>query len=284
MEGLQSIVVGLDFSECSRVALRHARRIASWAEATVRAVHVVAATADEMGEAAQEYRSGLLADARKQWRVWTEEMPEASEVELDICVASRLAGIRQTLQRYQADLLIIGAHGEGSPNVGLGTLASACIRSVPTDVLVVRATHPHPFRIVVVGIDFSDTSQRALVAAARVADGERASLHAVHVEPPLVDTYAHLRSDLAPGLESFVRATTSRHPELEVSSRIFLHTGHRSGVLAYAEQVHADLVVVGTKGHTNLHDVVLGSTAEKVLRDSVCAVWAVKPQADATSP
>jgi len=39
-------------------------------------------------------------------------------------------------------------------------------------------------------------------------------------------------------------------------------------------------VVVGTRGRTNLRDFVLGSTAEKVLRDSRIAVWACKPAED----
>ena len=277
MERLESIVVGLDFSECSRVALIQALRVAGWSGATARAVHVVAATADEMGETAREYRSGLVEDAKKQWRALVEDMPDARGIEFDVGVASRLAGIRQALERHQADLLVIGAYGEGKANVGLGTLASACIRSVATDVMVVRESGRRRFETIVVVIDFSDASRYALEAAALVATGERARLHAVHVEPSRVETFAHLRSDLAPRLELFVQATTSTYPELEVSSRIFLHTGHRSGVLEFADQVHADLVVVGTRGHTNLRDVALGSTAEKVLRDSVCAVWAAKP-------
>jgi nucleotide-binding universal stress UspA family protein len=44
--------------------------------------------------------------------------------------------------------------------------------------------------------------------------------------------------------------------------------------------VGADLIAIGTRGRTNLRDVVLGSTAEKLLRDSPCAVWASKPRED----
>lgn len=42
-------------------------------------------------------------------------------------------------------------------------------------------------------------------------------------------------------------------------------------------QLHADLIVLGTKGKTNLKYVLLGSTAERLLRDVPCSVLAIKP-------
>lgn len=53
--------------------------------------------------------------------------------------------------------------------------------------------------------------------------------------------------------------------------------GHRSGIVDHAQEVRADLIVLGTRGRTNLRDVVQGTTAEKVLRESSCWVLAVKP-------
>lgn len=46
MSGLKSIVVGIDFSDCSRAALQHALRIAGWSGVNVHAVHVVDVPAD----------------------------------------------------------------------------------------------------------------------------------------------------------------------------------------------------------------------------------------------
>ncbi|MBM4361664.1 MAG: universal stress protein, partial [Deltaproteobacteria bacterium] len=39
----------------------------------------------------------------------------------------------------------------------------------------------------------------------------------------------------------------------------------------------ADLVVLGTRGRTNLRDLFLGSTAERVVRECPCSVLAVPP-------
>jgi len=283
MKGLASIVVGLDFSECSRVALGHAQRVASWAGAQVHPVHVVDAPIDEVREDAaltamqRGIREGLVEDARKRWDAFVEGSPGASDLGLDVCVAHRLVGIRQQLEYHKADLLVLGAFGDERPSVGMGTLASACVRNVPTDVLIVRDSYRDPFRTVVVGIDFSVTCQRALEAASLIAHGEGAKLYAAHVVPARAETFARLRNELGPNLDAFVNETTCKYPGLEVHAKVFPYSGYRSGVLEFAALVNADLVAVGTRGRSNLRDVVLGSTAEKILRDSVCAVLAAKP-------
>ena len=284
MEGLESIVVGLDFSDCSRAALAHAQRVASWAGAQVHPVHVVDTLIDEIREDAaldemqRGIHVGLIEDARKRWDSFIEGIPEASRLQLEVSVAHRLVGIRHQLDRHSADLLILGAYGDERPSVGMGTLASACVRSVQTDVLIVRDTYRDSFHTVVAGIDFSSTSRRALEMAALIAHGEGAKLYAAHIVPDHAETYARLRTGLGPELDAFVNETRCKYPGLEMHAKVFPYSGYRSGVLEFAALVNADLVAVGTRGRSNLRDVVLGSTAEKILRDSVCAVLAVKPR------
>ena len=284
MTGLKSIVVGIDFSECSRVALGHAQRIASWSNAALHAVHVVDTYVDASGGESQitglqqEIRAGLVDDARNRWKAFARAVPDAGLLPLDIGIGSRLGGIREQLAAHEADLLVLGAVGATRPHVGLGTLASGCIRAVSTDVLLVRDDHRAPFRSVVVGIDFSANCRPALEAAAMVAHHDGAILHAVHVAPDNLETYAHLRHELGPRLRAFVMAITGRYPGLDARSEVYPYSGYRSGILEFAALVNADIVAVGTKGHSALRDVVLGSTAEKVLRDSTVAVWAAKPR------
>lgn len=283
MTGLGSIVVGIDFSECSRVALEHARRIAAWSGATVHPVHVIDTYADPLGGEAhagslrQEILAGLGDEARSRWEEFACAASGDVASALDVCVGSRLARIHEKLVQHDADLLVLGAIGATRPHVGLGTLASGCIRHAPSDVLLIRGDHTAPFRSVVVGIDFSKNCRPALEAAALVAHNEGARLHAVHVAPDNLDTYGRLRHDLGPQLRAFVTAVTGRYASLNVASEVYPHSGYRSGILEYAARAQADLVVVGTRGHSPLRDLVLGSTAEKVLRDSPVSVWAARP-------
>ena len=285
MSAPSSILVGIDFSECSRSALSHALRIGRAWGAAVTAVHVVETPGpltsgkSMPGVAPREQLHPLVADAEARWATTVATLTGAGGVPFEVLTGSRLAAIRHALEQHSAGLLVLGAYGETRPNVGLGTLASGCIRGVATDVLVVRDTFTGPFRTVVAGVDFSTTSRRALEAAAEVAGADGARLFAVHVVPApdgSTTTQARLAAEHGPALEAFV--AESRLPVgLEVRREIFPYAGRRSGLLEFGAVVNADLVAIGTRGRTNLRDVVLGSTAEKLLRDSVCAVWAAKP-------
>jgi nucleotide-binding universal stress UspA family protein len=251
-------------------------------------VHVVdapdplAAGDPGLGSARQEVLRQLAMDAEARWAATVAAVPGALRLPFEVISGDRLAAMRRALEQHAANLLVLGAHGETRPNVGLGTLASGCIRGVAADVLVVRDTFSGPFRTAVAGVDFSATSRRALEAAARVAEADGAGLYAVHVVAAADGSSAtqqRLAAEHGPALERFV-AESRLPPGLEVRREVFPYPGRRSGLLEFGAVVGADLVAIGTRGRTNLRDVVLGSTAEKLLRDSPCAVWAAKPRED----
>ena len=52
---------------------------------------------------------------------------------------------------------------------------------------------------------------------------------------------------------------------------------HGHGIAEYARRVHADLLVLGTKGRSNLAYVLLGSTVERLLREIPCSTLVVRP-------
>lgn len=298
---ISSIVVGTDMSPCSASALRQAMRIAAWSGASLHVVHVIdTVVVIELERALSELqrgiREGLLREAREAWTRFARTVPAAAGLPLEISINNRVAGILARAREDKADLLVMGAYGDRSPDVGIGTVATACVRQSPADVLLVRDIAERqagaPFSRIVVGVDFSDTSLFAVHRAAMFARRDGAHLTLLHVAQPPWTVVAYgegavlvpleSQRDYMDGLErrvnEFCESALAHHPGVATKTVVREDGGHRFGLAQYAHEVKADLVVLGTRGRTNLHDVLLGSTAERVLAETRCSVLAVKPE------
>ncbi|MBI1303504.1 MAG: hypothetical protein GC172_06915 [Phycisphaera sp.] len=292
----KSIVAGTDFTPCSAVALSQAMRIASWSGATLSVAHVIDTTVViELEAVLSEFQKSVranLADAAKSaWNDFAASIPGAAALPVEIKINNRIAGMLEHAHAARADLLVLGAFGDRRPDVGFGTLATACVRKSMSDVLLVRDTQKGPFRTVVVGVDFSETSLKALHRAAQIAAKEGAELHALHIHDAPWNRLHYLTPEpmtpavmlkeynemLQHQLGTFARAAIDANPGLKLHTVCSDAGAHRLGIADYATKVGADLTVLGTRGKTNLRDMLLGSTAERVLAESRCSVLAVKP-------
>jgi nucleotide-binding universal stress UspA family protein len=146
---------------------------------------------------------------------------------------------------------------------------------------------------VLVAVDFTEGSRRALDCAAGLAHRLGARLAALHVAPPFL-TYEPLPAFPAPApisperlgkiredLRQFVTPAGSKHPLAEV----FVRDGDPADeILAYAASSGVDLVVLGTHGHRAFERWLLGSVTERVARKAGCSVLGVPPTAGPVVP
>ncbi|MDX2133007.1 MAG: universal stress protein [Planctomycetota bacterium] len=289
------MAAAVDFTAGSRVALHCALRIAARDNATVHPIHVIdTLVATELEEALSPYqkdlRAGLVRDAQLAWDSWRSASPGAAALPLDVRIDTRVMGILRAAADAKADLLVAGAYGTTRPDVGMGTVATACVRYAAMDVLLVRDTHPAGFRRIVACVDFSQASRAVVADAARIAAQDGAELHLLHVfrapwhelhyPAPTPGADPRLQKQYRDGLEGRLRAFCDQCRDdlngVTPVRQLQDDRGHRSGIVEYAANVQADLIVLGTRGKSNIRDIVLGSTAEKVLRDTPCSVLAVR--------
>jgi nucleotide-binding universal stress UspA family protein len=121
-------------------------------------------------------------------------------------------------------------------------------------------------------VDFSDASRHAVKHAVAVARWSRASITALHVDGETLAARDAI-------LSMFERA----HPD-GVDVNVAIESGRPSTrILDCAEEVSADLIVMGTHGASGFEHLVLGSVTEKVLHKAPCPVLTVPPHAQATS-
>jgi len=305
MNQTKSILVAVDFSACSADALKQAVRIARWNQAKVHAVHVVDVpnvqpTAHFLIPFTPPTQADLVAHARSRWDEFANTAIGAESVDFDIAVGSPRSEILERVRRLKPDVLVMGAHSILDARKGLGTTAAACVRKAETKVLLVRQRQSGPFRNIVASIDFSPVSRAVLEQAIRVSAQDDARLHVVHVYddpwcglPPSDAVAANmpnfkekLRQSVEKRLESFCVSSFAHemaalHAQFHGVEHMEEWAGYGRGIVQFVNEREIDLVVLGTRSSWNVRDFVMGSTAERVVRDAACSILTVRPVPDA---
>ncbi len=141
--------------------------------------------------------------------------------------------------------------------------------------------NPLEFKIekILVGLDFSPASIQALDYAASLAKPFRATVHLVHVHPPdeaLAPGAGHLLLQSAEAIERLNEELAGIHRkrvEPFCPENCHIRAGRPyQEIIALAREMDADLIVLSTRGHSGLKHLLLGSTAERVVRNAPCPV------------
>ena len=138
---------------------------------------------------------------------------------------------------------------------------------------------------ILVPLDFSTNSRRALDYAHGVARKFDASLHLVHVcEVPSMmtasmDSYAIAYTDwshrLGEEAERELVKTATSLTGVTVTTEVLLGNPV-SAIVEAAETNSADLIVMGTHGHGAVMHLMMGNVAERVVRSAPCPVLTVR--------
>ena len=142
------------------------------------------------------------------------------------------------------------------------------------------------FYRIVVPVDFSPASAEAWRLARRVAALSDAELVLTHVVPgtPRFMGAPHVRAQLGEIITSQRRWAEGELQRWAAEGtaegrrvRVALRTGTPYGeIVAAATDERADLIVLGTQGRGGLEHALLGSVAERVVRQAPCPVLTVR--------
>lgn len=127
-------------------------------------------------------------------------------------------------------------------------------------------------RKILYATDFSSYSTPAYFHAVGLAEAYRASLAVAYVFTPGKDGQTPADRTFWRGQIESVRPA---NPKIPVS-HVFLEGDPAAELVRYAADAGIDLIVMGTHGRTGVERLLMGSVAEKVLRDAPCSVLVVK--------
>ena len=139
---------------------------------------------------------------------------------------------------------------------------------------------------ILVPIDFSKTSEYAAKMAARIAKDTKATVYLLHlIELPkgVVDMGAGSRFSIP---ESMLYLRKVREKVLSFKNDFFDTTidvkyfiklnNPFEGIQKYANKIDTDMIIMGSKGHSEFEEIIIGSNTEKVVRSSHRPVLVVK--------
>ena len=200
-------------------------------------------------------------------------------------------------RRVPADLIVTSTHGyTGLQHLLLGSTAERIVQHAPCPVFVARERKGRRARnkqgrktetieTILAPHDFSACSVEGLKYAVRFARKFGAKLVVLHV----VDVTPTLGAD-GLGVFELTRYTEVAQAEAERKMPMFLRWMKSTGVkfeskvvqgrsadaiCVAAKKHHADLIITATHGRTGLSHVLVGSTAEVVVRYAPCPVLVV---------
>lgn len=266
----KKILVPMDASEASVAAWEEASGLALKFGAQIKALYVQQWLHSAVGIGIDD--AYLTAQAHKQAlaKLRARLGPEADLS----CVTGEINNtILAWGKNSEFDLIVMGTHGKtGFERAVSGSVADTVVRNSSIPVLVTRQA-PIRVRAVLAPVNFKPYSMKALFYAAAVADAFKARLTVLYV----VCSPCYADADPTEGPKQMFSAAMERmpaalrkscHPKLKIA---FGKPGEQ--IISAAQE--AELVVLSAHRKGFLNDIVLGTTAERVLRHCPKPVWTV---------
>lgn len=281
-----SVLVATDLAPATFPAIHLGALIANARDTDLRLLHVVDFTGDDnawrvLYETWEEIEAHATTEANAQLaEQYRDAVPEQHHKRFSTTVRfGRPAdGILDEVAANQPELIVVGTVSEGLlKNILFGRTSNQLVREAHLPVLTVPpTTEVHAFRTILVAVDLSECGDRAIAAAKDYAELFGATVEVVHAVdldvqvPPLSGLVSPVQTRYDEVLESRRASVLARLEQHGLQDApLHIAAGRPDRVVHdVAEQVHADLIVMGTHGRRGFSRFFLGSTAERVLRTS----------------
>lgn len=288
----RTILVPLDGSPVGEQALAAAARLARAVHATVHLVHVhyPNSLTPIVIETLPIIDAELQSLATQHEQFYLEQMAAAPVMQGIHTVTTLLEGeIAETLaahaQAIQANLIVMTTHGwSGFEHFWLGSVAESLLRMTHTPLWLMRPGEPaqraaQPLRRILVPLDGSVLSEQVLPHAQALAslDGARLILTRVMARRRRSDEASDAEQKRQ--IEAYLQEIASRLEAQGVPADIAVGAAEQPAraLLTLSRELQVDAIALATRGQGGWQRMMVGSTADKIIRASPIPVLAVRP-------
>ena len=293
MKTLKRIIVGHDLRAGGEVAVQSAAALAKRCGAALRLVHVVEPL-DSYQRISHPLTSPYPVEeiaqkigARLKALVAGTELA-GLEAEYEVRMGSPFLELILAQRAWFADMIVVGGASQPEEPFSAST-SGRLMRKAEVPIMVAKSRLTPEAKTFLVATDFSTGAKQAAEQAIMLAENFRGRVVFLHVfnQPSYRVSYVHelgvslpipppTPEQMEPEWEDFLSGLHLEKVDWEKSS---IEGQAATAIIHQAEQIKADVIVMGTHGRSGLPYILLGSVAEKVARAASCAVLTIRPEA-----
>ncbi len=203
-------------------------------------------------------------------------------------------GIIKAVKVNGCDLIVMGKHGQGFVERAIiGSNTAKVLRKSPVPVLSVKGKGKKSIskiENILVPVDVSDDTESAILSSLELAEIFNASVTLLYVfwldekvydiSPSLVKKFiekSHQKLDQIANLNKKKFLKANKRSKLTLSTEVIHGVSPALAIRDYANRNKFDLIIMNTHGRKGIKRIVLGSEAEKVIREAPCPVLVFRP-------
>ena len=281
---IKKILVPVDFSENSDMALSYATQFAATIKASLTLYHSIVMFQYDFNDKnrLEQYEEMLVDHSKSVKQNMKASSNGISSQGLEVHTAvdrgvSAADCILKYLDDHNFDLIIMGTHGKtGLKHLMQGSVAEKIVRLSPIPVLTVHDRYEDfSLNQVLIPIDFSESSHRSLrytLEMQKIYNFNITCLHVVEKQVfpsyyaagsnTMFDVDNELKERVLDNLRSMIeKSGGSDRIDIAVEEGMAYQA-----IVDYARKHKMDLIAISTRGLTGIEHVLMGSTTEKVVR------------------
>lgn len=197
-----------------------------------------------------------------------EEKYKSIDLKYKIVLGNPFREIGEEITTQGVDLVVMGTSGaSGAEAFLVGSNAERMVRHSKCPVITLnKATDPASVKSIVFASNFQDVSADFAERIKRLQSLFGAALKFVKINTPA--SFTTTRHDKKQ-METFIADFGFANATYET----YNYSNEEDGIVAYAEDVNADLIAIGTHQRTGVGHFFSGSIAEDVVNQATVPVW-----------